>query len=49
MLVGTVSILKYQQGESPFETRQMFEALSVGDPGSQFGHVQEAVSKVKYQ
>jgi hypothetical protein len=44
-----LSDLKYQQGEPPFEARQVFECVCVEDPNGVHAAVGEAVMKVKFQ
>ncbi|XPS80049.1 hypothetical protein M3J09_012011 [Ascochyta lentis] len=40
---------KYQQGEPPFECRQVFECVCVCDPGNLYSEAKSAIIKVKYQ
>jgi hypothetical protein len=48
-LARTISTLKYQQGEPPFEARQVFEAVCVEDSHDAYSSTEKAVVKVKYQ
>ncbi|KAF1914310.1 hypothetical protein BDU57DRAFT_578138, partial [Ampelomyces quisqualis] len=41
--------LRYQQGEPPFEARQVFEAVCVQDPKKKYHGTTQAIVKVKYQ
>lgn len=48
-LVSPLSKIKYQQGEPPFKTRQVFEATCVRDPEHKHCRITTVVIKVKYQ
>ena len=48
-LKKALSPVKYQQGDPPFEARQVFECVCTKDPNNCHSGIQEAVAKVKYQ